>query len=79
MVSSQLSCCRTIVRVPVETPTHGFTCSYIRFGVREHAMVAICNGIAAHGGLIPFASTFLNFAGMVWYGMVWYGIRSPIL
>lgn len=35
----------------------------IAFGVREHAMGAICNGIALHGGLIPFASTFLVFAG----------------
>lgn len=25
---------------------------YIRFGVREHAMAAICNGMAAHGGLV---------------------------
>jgi len=36
---------------------------YIRFGIREHGMVAICNGIAAHGGLIPYCATFLNFAG----------------
>lgn len=35
---------------------------YIRFGVREHAMAAICNGIAAYGGYIPFCATFLNFA-----------------
>ena len=34
---------------------------YFRFGVREHAMEAICNGIAAYGGLIPLPSTFLNF------------------
>lgn len=36
---------------------------YLRFGVREHAMFAICNGIAAaySNVLIPFASTFLNF------------------
>ncbi|ORX99058.1 transketolase [Basidiobolus meristosporus CBS 931.73] len=34
---------------------------YIRFGVREHGMAAICNGIAAYGGFIPFCSTFLNF------------------
>ncbi|PVU93947.1 hypothetical protein BB560_005971 [Smittium megazygosporum] len=34
---------------------------YIRYGVREHGMFAISNGIAAYGGLIPFASTFLNF------------------
>ena len=36
---------------------------YIRFGVREHGMAAICNGIAAHGGLIPYCATFLNFTG----------------
>ncbi|KAJ2555040.1 Transketolase [Coemansia sp. RSA 1933] len=34
---------------------------YLRFGVREHGMAAISNGIAAYGGNIPFASTFLNF------------------
>lgn len=34
-----------------------------RFGVREHGMAAICNGMAAYGALIPFASTFLNFIG----------------
>lgn len=31
------------------------------FGVREHAMGAICNGMATHGGLIPYCSTFLTF------------------
>ena len=36
---------------------------YLRFGVREHGMSAVSNGIAAYGGLIPFASTFLNFVG----------------
>jgi len=35
----------------------------IRFGVREHAMAAICNGIAAYGGSVPYCSTFLNFIG----------------
>ena len=34
---------------------------YFRFGVREHAMEAICNGLTAYGGIIPFCSTFLNF------------------
>jgi len=34
---------------------------YLRFGVREHAMAAIGNGISAHGGLIPFTATFFNF------------------
>jgi transketolase len=35
---------------------------YIRFGVREHAMGAMLNGIALHGGLIPYGGTFLVFA-----------------
>jgi transketolase len=34
----------------------------IRFGVREHAMGAMLNGIALHGGLRPFGSTFLAFS-----------------
>lgn len=34
----------------------------IHYGVREHAMGSISNGLAAHGGLIPFASTFLTFS-----------------
>ncbi len=34
----------------------------IRFGVREHGMGGICNGIAYHGGLMPYAGTFLNFS-----------------
>jgi transketolase len=35
----------------------------VRFGVREHGMAAICNGIALHNsGLIPYCATFLVFA-----------------
>ncbi len=34
----------------------------IRYGVREHAMGGASNGIAYHGGLIPYAGTFLNFS-----------------
>lgn len=33
----------------------------LHFGVREHAMGAIANGMALHGGVIPYASTFLVF------------------
>lgn len=33
----------------------------IHFGVREHAMGAIINGMALHGGLIPYSATFLTF------------------
>lgn len=31
------------------------------FGVREHAMAAACNGMALHGGVIPYGATFLMF------------------
>jgi len=34
----------------------------LRFGVREHAMGGIANGIAYHGGFIPYVGTFLNFS-----------------
>ena len=36
--------------------------NYINYGVREHAMAAVMNGIALHGGLLPYAGTFLQFA-----------------
>jgi transketolase len=41
----------------VETPNG----RNLHFGVREHAMGAILNGMALHGGLIPFGGTFLVF------------------
>jgi transketolase len=34
----------------------------LHFGVREHAMGAIVNGLAAHGGIVPYGSTFLIFS-----------------
>jgi transketolase len=34
----------------------------LHFGVREHAMGAIANGLAVHGGIIPFTATFLIFS-----------------
>jgi transketolase len=36
--------------------------NYIYFGVREFGMAAICNGIALHGGLLPYCATFLVFS-----------------
>ncbi len=36
--------------------------NYVNYGVREHGMAAAMNGIALHGGLIPYAGTFLQFA-----------------
>ncbi|KAL0232408.1 hypothetical protein PCE1_002749 [Barthelona sp. PCE] len=35
----------------------------IRFGVREHAMIAIVNAMGVYGGFLPFGATFLVFAG----------------
>lgn len=34
----------------------------INFGIREHAMAAMANGISLHGGLRPYTATFLSFA-----------------
>ena len=34
----------------------------LRFGVREHAMGGAANGLALHGGFLPYAGTFLNFS-----------------
>ncbi|MBL4804347.1 MAG: transketolase [Alphaproteobacteria bacterium] len=36
--------------------------NYINYGVREHGMAAAMNGLALHGGIIPYAGTFLQFA-----------------
>ncbi len=39
-----------------------FSGSYIHYGVREHGMAAVMNGLALHGGLIPYGGTFLVFS-----------------
>jgi transketolase len=36
--------------------------TYIHYGVREHGMVAAMNGMALHGGIIPYSGTFLVFS-----------------
>jgi transketolase len=43
----------------------GYEGRNIHFGVREHAMGAMLNGIAAHGGFVPFGATFLVFSDYV--------------
>jgi len=35
---------------------------YVRYGIREHGMAAAMNGMALHGGVIPFGGTFLVFS-----------------
>jgi transketolase len=39
-----------------------FSGSYIHYGVREHGMAAAMNGMALHGGVIPYGGTFLTFS-----------------
>ncbi|NNH58257.1 transketolase [Rhizobium laguerreae] len=36
--------------------------SYLHYGVREHGMAAAMNGLALHGGLVPYGGTFLTFS-----------------
>lgn len=43
------------------TPERAAGAQTIHFGVREHAMGAIANGLALHGGFIPYCATFLMF------------------
>ncbi|MCC6312856.1 MAG: transketolase [Thermomicrobiales bacterium] len=40
----------------------GYAGRNIHFGIREHAMASSVNGMAAHGGVIPFGATFLVFS-----------------
>jgi transketolase len=46
---------------PEVTGLGSYKGTYIRYGVREHGMGAIANGLTAYGGIIPFIGTFLNF------------------
>ncbi|WP_205962162.1 transketolase [Paracoccus siganidrum] len=36
--------------------------NYVHYGIREHGMAAMMNGIALHGGFVPYGGTFLAFA-----------------
>ena len=45
------------VAVTAESPGN-----YVNYGVREFAMAAIANGVALHGGFIPYVGTFLTFS-----------------
>ncbi|WP_274423415.1 transketolase [Chelativorans sp. YIM 93263] len=51
---------KTSQTVPVTA--EDFSGRYIHYGIREHAMAAAMNGIALHGGLIPYGGTFLTFS-----------------
>jgi len=47
-------------QVPLSAKDYGGT--YLHYGVREHGMAAAMNGMALHGGVIPYGGTFLVFA-----------------
>jgi transketolase len=46
-----------------------FSGRYIHYGVREHAMSAVMNGLSLHGGFIPYAGTFAMFANYMMGGI----------
>ncbi|KJC57031.1 transketolase [Bradyrhizobium sp. LTSPM299] len=58
LTHSNLTLAKT--QVPVRPGT--LDGSYIHYGIREHGMAAAMNGVALHGGFIPYGGTFLTFA-----------------
>jgi transketolase len=52
----------TLAKTQLSVRPGFFAGGYIHYGVREHAMAAAMNGIALHGGFIPYGGTFLSFA-----------------
>lgn len=54
------NCTRVSASVPIERGMYAG--SYINYGIREHVMGAMMNGIALYGGFIPYGGTFMVFA-----------------
>jgi transketolase len=52
----------TIVKGMKVFDTPDYDGRYVHYGVREHGMAAAMNGMALHGGVIPYSGTFLAFA-----------------
>lgn len=52
----------TIMKNRTDFSAANYSGSNLHFGVREHAMAAIINGVALHGGLIPYCATFFVFS-----------------
>ena len=52
----------TLVKGTPDFDAPGYGGRYVHYGVREHGMAAAMNGMALHGGVIPFSGTFLAFA-----------------
>ncbi|CAN5362156.1 transketolase [soil metagenome] len=52
----------TRVKGMVAISANNYGGRYVNYGIREHGMAAAMNGMALHGGLIPYSGTFLVFA-----------------
>lgn len=60
LTGSNLTRTKTMIDFqPESTGLGNYKGTYIRFGVREHGMGAIANGMHAYGGIIPFVATFM--------------------
>ena len=64
LTGSNLTSCGSFTHVDAKKPGN-----YISYGVREFGMAAIMNGIALHGGLLPFGGTFHMFSDYMKSGM----------
>jgi transketolase len=51
----------TLTKQSIVIKAGDFTGNYIHYGVREHAMAAAMNGMALHGGIVPYGGSFLVF------------------
>jgi len=56
------SSCKTTIKDGGDVSSKNFAARNIHFGIREHAMGAIVNGMALYGSWVPFGSTFLVFS-----------------
>ncbi|MEK0083160.1 transketolase [Benzoatithermus flavus] len=52
----------TVTQHTPDVTPGSFAGRYLRYGVREHGMAAFMNGVALHGGIIPYGGTFLVFS-----------------
>lgn len=53
--------CLTMTSKSIFVTANDYAGNYINYGIREHAMAAVMNGLSVHGGFIPYGSTFLSF------------------
>ena len=52
----------TLTKLHTIVKANDFSGNYVHYGVREHGMAAAMNGLALHGGIVPYGGTFLVFS-----------------